>query len=122
MVWGSLELDFQNLCSSMIAQRYAAVPHSTHSTLDNPVFAVMELHRFDAYIDGDASGSEDADVHNEGPDVFFYADDLQTPQLQTGVAFPSSLSTSRRGDWAARRGYSGSQENYGAYDEQYNDY
>ena len=52
-----------------------------NSTLDNPVFAVMELHRFEVYIN---DGCEDAEIELGGPaekfDNVFDSDYLCTPK------------------------------------------
>jgi hypothetical protein len=110
---GSCGLNFQRFFASIVALLRAAPSHSARSTLDNPVFAVIELHRFDVYIRaGEMSNSQDAEVLNDGPDVFFNAADLATPRSQDDEAFPRISDPIKRGDGAGGRGYPGNFANY----------
>jgi len=84
-----------------IACTLVAPSNPPSSTLDNPVFAVMELHRFEAHInDNQGEGEEDVDVHLEGPanekkfvDVFDAAY-LLSPRAQSVESFQRVNSSS----------------------------
>lgn len=87
--------------------------NSANSTLDNPVFAVMELHRFELYIN---DGCEVADIELGGPaekfDSVFNSDYLFTPRagpedsLQR-IAATEVVNSDRLGNPGAARGGGG---------------
>jgi hypothetical protein len=84
-----------------------------NSTLDNPVFAVMELHRFEVYIN---DGCEDAEIELGGPaekfDNVFNSDYLFTPKagpedsLQR-IASTEVFNADRPGNFRPARGGGG---------------
>ena len=99
--------------TSYYAQALPYVPYysacdAARSTLDNPVFAVMELHRFELYInDGDdESGAHSHDGFMEEPDAFvdgFNAAYLVTPKAQSETALQRVASSSSAPVNAAQR-------------------